>query len=133
MDVNPWQVESTEAFYSFLCPECGFNSKEGTFFQDHAIKNHPLSLVLFENSHEPKFNDVKYRNSEENLDGVQSDLVDNIEFKEEIYEVDNLKEEGIYYSDQIVQENYESLNELASNYDQFEAHDPSYDCKTHVF
>ena len=133
MDVNPWQVESTEAFYSFLCPECGFNSKEGTFFQDHAIKNHPLSLVLFENSHEPKFNDVKYRNSEENLDGVQSDLVDNIECKEEIYEVDNLKEEGIYYSDQIVQENYESLNELASNYDQFEAHDPSYDCKTHVF
>ena len=133
MDVNPWQVESTEAFYSFLCPECGFNSKEGTFFQDHAIKNHPLSLVLFENSHEPKFNDVKYRNSEENLDGVQSDLVDNIEFKEEIYEVDNLKEEGIYYSDQIVEENYESLNELASNYNQFEAYDPSYDCKTHVF
>ena len=90
MDVNPWQVESIEAFYSFLCPECGFNSKEGTFFQDHAIKNHPLSLVLFENSHEPKFNDVKYRNSEENLNGVQSDLVDNIEFKEEIYEVDKV-------------------------------------------
>ena len=133
MDVNPWKVESMEAFYSFLCPECGFNSKEGTFFQDHAIKNHPLSLVLFENSHEPKFNDVKYRNSEENLDGVQSDLVDNIEFKEEISEVDNVKQEGAYYSDQIVEESYESLNELASNYDQFEAHDPSYDCKTHVF
>ena len=82
MDVNPWQVESIEAFYTFLCPECGFNSKEGTFFQDHAIKNHPLSLVLFENSNESTFNNAKYRNPEENLDGVQSDLVDDIEFKE---------------------------------------------------
>ena len=41
----------------------------------------------------------------------------------------NLKEEGAYYSNQIVEESYESLNELASNYDQFEA----YDCKTLVF
>ena len=133
MDVNPWKVESIEAFYSFLCPECGFNSKEGTFFQDHAIKNHPLSLVLFENSYESKFNNAKYRNPEENLDGVQSDLVDNIEFKEEILEVDNVKEEGAYYSDQMVDESYESLNELASNYDQFESYDPSYICKVHVF
>ena len=133
MDVNPWQVESIEAFYSFLCPECSFNSKEGTFFQDHAIKNHPLSLVLFENSNESKFNNAKYRNPEENLDGVQSDSVDNIEFKEEIPEVDNVKEEGAYYSDQIVEESYDCLNELASNYDQFEAYDPSYDCKVHVF
>ena len=133
MDVNPWQVESTAAFYSFLCPECGFNSKEGTFFQDHAIKNHPLSLVLFENSIESKYNNAEYRNPEENLDGVQSNLVDDIEFKEEISGVDIVKEEGAYYSDQIVEENYESLNELASNYNQFEAYDPSYDCKTHVF
>ena len=35
----------------------------------------------------------------------------------------NLKEEGEYYSDQIVEESYESLNELTSNYDQFEAYD----------
>ena len=133
MDVNPWKVESIEAFYSFLCPECDFNSKEGTFFQDHAIKNHPLSLVLFENSNESKFNNANYRNPEENLDGVQSDSVDNIEFKEEIPEVDNVKEEGAYYSDQIVEESYDCLNELASNYDQFEAYDPSYDCKVHVF
>ena len=133
MDVNPWKVESIEAFYSLLCPECGFNSKEGTFFQDHAIKNHPLSLVLFENSNDSKFNNAKYRNHEENLDGGQSNLVDNIEFKEEIPEVDNVTEEVAYYSDQIVEESYESLNELASNYDQFEAYDPSYDCKVDVF
>ena len=130
---NPWKVNSIDAFSYLKCPECEFDSKAESKFKNHAIKNHPLSLVLFENSHEPKFNDVKYRNSEENLDGVQSDLVDNIEFKEEISGVDIVKEEGAYYSDQIVEENYESLNELASNYNQFEAYDPSYDCKTHVF
>ena len=92
-----------------------------------------MSLVLFEYSHESKFNNAKYRNHEENSDGVQSDLADDIEFKEEISEVDNVKEEEVYYSDQIVEENYESLNEFASNYDQFEAYDPSYVCKIHVF
>ena len=64
---------------------------------------------------------------------MHSTLNFNIEFKEEISEVDNVKEEGAYYSHQIVEESYESLNDLASNYDQFEAYDPSYDCKTHVF
>ena len=126
MDVNPWQVESIEAFYSFLCPECGFNSKEGTFFQDHAIKNHPLSSVLFGNSGDTKFNNL-------NNEYAGEDLVEDIQFKEEIPEVDNVNEEEAYYSDQIAEESYESLNELASGYDQFEAYDPSYVCKVHVF
>ena len=44
---NPWEVESIQAFSYFRCPECTFDSKEDTLFQDHAISNHPLSFVLF--------------------------------------------------------------------------------------
>ena len=44
---NPWQVESIEAFYFLKCPECMFFSKEDKGFYHHAVKNHPLSFVLF--------------------------------------------------------------------------------------
>ena len=47
MRTNPWQVESVEAFLVFWCPECPFLSKEKDFFEDHALKNHPLSFELF--------------------------------------------------------------------------------------
>ena len=47
MTLNPWQVESIEAFYYLNCPECSFNSKDEIGFQDHAIENHPLSFVFF--------------------------------------------------------------------------------------
>ena len=44
---NPWQVESIEAFYFLKCPECLFFVQEDSKFHNHAIKNHPLSIVLF--------------------------------------------------------------------------------------
>ena len=44
---NPWQVESIEAFYFLKCPECMFFTKEDKGFYHHAVKNHPLSFVLF--------------------------------------------------------------------------------------
>ena len=44
---NPWQVDSIQAFSYFKCPECIFDSQEEGIFQEHAIENHPLSLVLF--------------------------------------------------------------------------------------
>ena len=49
MDIinNPWQVESVQAFLALKCPECVFTSKEEHLFQDHAIRNHPLSSDLF--------------------------------------------------------------------------------------
>ena len=51
---NPWKVNSLQAFHEIFlkCPECAFNTKEEAFFRDHAIKNHPLSLVLFGKSKE---------------------------------------------------------------------------------
>ena len=47
MTKNPWIVESLEAFACLKCPECVFHTKEENNFQDHAVKHHPLSLVLF--------------------------------------------------------------------------------------
>jgi len=47
MDVNPWKVDSIQAFYLIKCPECTFDTKTETDFQEHAFENHPLSHVLF--------------------------------------------------------------------------------------
>ena len=51
---NPWQVDSVQAFNEIYlkCPECAFTTKEKTCFRDHAVKNHPLSVVLFGRSKE---------------------------------------------------------------------------------
>ena len=47
MEINPWYVESIEAFFYFKCPECPFLSQVKKYFEDHAVKNHILSTVLF--------------------------------------------------------------------------------------
>ena len=79
--VNPWQVESIEAFAYLKCPECVFDCKEEVIFQNHALKNHPLSFVLFDVK--SKFKDIKVKKelSEENWD--------NGFIKEEISEYDD--------------------------------------------
>ena len=46
-DANPWLVENVQAFSFLNCPECGFKVKEENLFQDHAVKNHSMSSVLF--------------------------------------------------------------------------------------
>ena len=53
MDSNPWYVDSIHSFAVFKCPECIFDSKGEGNFQNHAIENHPMSLVLFGKA--PKF------------------------------------------------------------------------------
>ena len=47
MDINPWQVDSIQAFYFLKCPECALDTKEENFFHEHALENHTLSLVFF--------------------------------------------------------------------------------------
>ena len=47
MNFNPWNVSSIDEFSYFNCPECDFHTKDKNTFQDHATKNHPLSVVLF--------------------------------------------------------------------------------------
>ena len=44
---NPWHVDSIQVFLVLKCPECMFTSKEEHTFQDHAIRNHPMSSELF--------------------------------------------------------------------------------------
>ena len=48
MEINPWKVDSLEAFTCLKCPECAFFSKEESNFRNHASKNHPLSSEFFE-------------------------------------------------------------------------------------
>ena len=48
MEINPWKVDSLEAFTCLKCPECTFFSKEESNFRNHATENHQLSSVFFE-------------------------------------------------------------------------------------
>ena len=55
MDINPWQVDSIQAFYFLKCPECSFDTKEENYFHEHALQNHPLSIVFFGTKSEELF------------------------------------------------------------------------------
>ena len=44
---NPWLVENIRVFSFLNCPECAFKVKEVGIFQDHAVRNHSQSSVLF--------------------------------------------------------------------------------------
>ena len=52
MGANPWHVESIQDFSFLNCPECTFKSKHEDFFQEHAVKSHPQSRVLFDENFE---------------------------------------------------------------------------------
>ena len=45
---NPWKVESIQEFSCLKCPECVFFTKEENDFENHAMANHPLSAMLFD-------------------------------------------------------------------------------------
>ena len=47
---NPWLVDSIQSFSFLNCPECNFKVKEEDNFHKHAVENHPLSFVLFDQS-----------------------------------------------------------------------------------
>ena len=47
MELNPWSVDSIEAFSFYCCPECIFRSKEQNFFEAHALQNHDQSKDFF--------------------------------------------------------------------------------------
>ena len=46
--VNPWKVDSIDAFTCLMCPECIYVTKDENLFQKHASDNHPLSFTFFE-------------------------------------------------------------------------------------
>ena len=47
MSFNPWEVDSIQAFSYLKCPECKFDTKKETLFENHATKRHPLSYAFF--------------------------------------------------------------------------------------
>ena len=68
LDKNPWKVESIQEFSCLKCPECIFFTKEQNYFEDHAIENHPLSVVLFDET----------MSSFETEDNFKEELIDEI-------------------------------------------------------
>ena len=77
MNANPWQVDSIEAFSCLKCPECNFYSRDENYFKDHAMANHPCSVVFFGNPCE-KFHNQPDRsiNQGQNGNGVFGDTIE---------------------------------------------------------
>ena len=71
-DSNPWLVENVKAFSFLNCPECAFKVKEENLFQDHAMKHHSLSSVLFGSSSKTE---CVYIKSEPNEDIMEDPLI----------------------------------------------------------
>ena len=75
MEINPWKVNSLEAFTCLKCPECAFFSKEESNFRNHATENHPLSSEFFEQLDSQsalynKENNIQENNIQENISAV---------------------------------------------------------------
>ena len=100
MNPNPWQVDSIEAFTCLKCPECNFYSRDENYFKDHAMANHPCSVVFF-GKHEEY---VSMTSEQSNLDETSSCQI-KVEIKQEIVE----DETKLNDSDLVV-ESYENLN-----------------------
>ena len=74
---NPWLVENIQAFSFLNCPECAFKVKEVGIFQDHAVRNHPQSSVLFGPNVKSEFIAVK---TEQNSEiSVEHPIIDPLE------------------------------------------------------
>ena len=101
---NPWKVESIQDFSCLKCPECAFFTKKENYFENHAIKKHPLSAVLFDE----KMSYEKYfRETEDKVKNkVQVDVnhidVDNI--KKEPTDLDNSEYDPFGFSDTSTQQ-----------------------------
>ena len=95
MSINPWQVDSIQAFYFLKCPECDFMNREESYFQNHAIENHPLSIPFFEKydfSIEEIGNFDNYDESNDPLNTVKQELFetyDDYEVSEQTFLTEN--------------------------------------------
>ena len=76
VDINPWQVDSIQAFYFLKCPECAFDTKEENYFHEHALQNHPLSIVFFGTKSEELF-EAKFEIPEDHIP-IKSEKVEDM-------------------------------------------------------
>lgn len=74
--MNPWQVQSLDAFNYLCCPECVFRSKETQLFENHAVLNHPQSSVFFNDSKDFKEVDDSYEPFEDSIEPVETNISD---------------------------------------------------------
>ena len=73
---NPWKVESIQDFSCLKCPECVFFTKEENDFENHAVANHPLSAMLFDET--MSSSEIEGAEKEEVLDNVNDVEVHNV-------------------------------------------------------
>ena len=73
MSCNPWSVKNIQEFSFLNCPECVFKVKEEDIFQDHAVKHHSLSSVLFGANISTKYVYIK---TEPNEDLTEYDMIE---------------------------------------------------------
>ena len=95
--MNPWQVDNLNYFKFLCCPECVFRSKEVTAFESHAVQNHPLSQVLFNNSTELyiKDEDIEVKcEVKEDIDDTENYSDDNDSEHSEIKDVQSEQTES---------------------------------------
>ena len=92
MDINPWSVESIQAFWHLKCPECTFFTAEENYFENHAVAKHPLSATLFEKTKTIHNNEVNIK--EEIVDNADQIIVCDI--KNEPSEIINDAENDLF-------------------------------------
>ena len=122
MALNPWQVESIQAFYYIKCPECKFDTKKESNFEDHAIENHPMSYELFgkKSVKEEEFDFVMIKeeqmsdcdeteNNSEQIDFDPTEMVD----EGDLPEIGEVKKE-------LIDEHFVSEDHMTSDFDEKE-------------
>ena len=115
MPLNPWLVDSIEAFSFYCCPECVFRSKEEDYFQAHALQNHVLSRSLFLESSDKSQDEIKedqkqqtYSKEHENNAQTKKDNFENDQFNESKVK-DEIDEGFNYLNDEPIGKQYFSL------------------------
>ena len=92
---NPWEVESIQDFSCLKCPECVFFTKEENDFENHAVANHPLSAMLFDETMSSCEIEGE-EEEEEMLDNVNDVKVHNV--KNEPADLDNYERDPFEFS-----------------------------------
>ena len=85
---NPWNVNDVSDFLKYCCPECDFTDQNLPQFTDHALENHVLSNILFNNTSLQEDSEIK------------SEHKDDIDYKSE-YPGMEIKDEPIEVLEQV--------------------------------
>ena len=124
LDKNPWKVESIQEFSCLKCPECVFFTKEQNYFEDHAIANHPLSAILFDeitSSYEIEDNfkeEVLDEINHVNVGDIKKEPIDQ-DTSEDPFDIcdTNIKQEDESFISSSPNKRVTSDNELSLNYE----------------